>query len=341
MIEDPLSSKYHRVGLAEYRFLRHLDGNVTFSEAFARASLESGAGAMTEREAVAVLSWLVENRLADLGGDIPEDFLSKTRGGLIKAKLKNAFNMLFIKIPLGSPDRALDRTYPLVRFACGWLFFAFWAVLGLVGITQVALNWNRFVQGTEGVLAPNNWLWLMLVWVGLKAWHEAWHAFICKHHGGRVREGGLMLVLFAPMGYVDATSSLAFRSRWKRIHVAAAGVYGEAALAAIAAIVWAHTGPSVLNTVAMNVMIMASTVTLFFNLNPLMRFDGYFILIDLLQKPNLATRSNQLIQTVAKRWLLGKKELTPPVWSEGETWLQLTYGLAAMIWRLRAVRAWR
>ena len=334
VIEDPLTSKFHRVGLAEYRFLRHLDGTVTFSEAFARASLESGAGAMTEHEAVALLSWLVENRLADLGGGIPADFLEKTRGGEIKGKLKNVFNLLFIKIPLGRPDAALDVVYPFVRFFCGWVFFAFWAVLGVIGIGQVAVNWDRFVRGTEGVLAPNNWLWLLLVWVILKAWHEAWHAFVCKHHGGSVREGGLMFVLFAPMGYVDATSSLAFRSRWKRIHVAAAGIYGEFALAAAAAVVWAHTGPGVTNTLAMNVMVMASTVTLLFNLNPLMRFDGYFILIDLLERPNLGTRANQLIATLAKKWLLGIKNLAAPVWGEFDTWLWLVYGLASLVWRV-------
>ncbi len=334
VIEDPLTSKFHRVGLAEYRFLRHLDGTVTFSEAFARASLESGAGAMTEHEAVALLSWLVENRLADLGGGIPADFLEKTRGGEIQGKLKNVFNLLFIKIPLGRPDEALDVVYPFVRFFLGWVFFAFWAVLGVIGVGQVAVNWDRFVRGTEGVLAPNNWLWLLLVWVILKVWHEAWHAFVCKHHGGSVREGGIMFVLFAPMGYVDATSSLAFRSRWKRIHVAAAGVYGEFALAAAAAVVWAHTGPGVANTIAMNVMVMASTVTLLFNLNPLMRFDGYFILIDLLERPNLGTRANQLVTTLAKKWLLGMKDFAAPVWSELDTWLWLVYGLASLVWRV-------
>lgn len=334
VIEDPLTSKFHRVGLAEYRFLRHLDGTVTFSEAFARASLESGAGAMTEPEAVALLSWLVENRLADLGGGIPADFLEKTRGGEITGKLKNIFNLLFIRIPLGRPDEGLNVVYPFVRFFCGWGFFVLWAVLGVIGVSQVAVNWDRFVRGTEGVLAPGNWLWLMLVWVVLKVWHEAWHAFVCKHHGGRVREAGMMFVLFAPMGYVDATSSLAFRSRWKRIHVAAAGVYGEFMLAAAAAIVWANTGPSITNTIAMNVMVMASTVTLLFNLNPLMRFDGYFILIDLIGRPNLGTRANQLVTTLAKKWLLGMKELAAPVWRDLDTWIWLAYGLASVVWRV-------
>lgn len=333
VIEDPLTSKFHRVGLAEYRFIRRLDGDATFAEAFARSSLESGADALTEREAVGVLSWLVEQRLADVGGEIPEETLRRSRDRKIGASLKNAFNLLFVKIPLGRPEAFLNRVYPFSGFLCGRLFFLVWLLFGIVGVGQVAVNWDRFVRGTEGVLAPHNWLWLLVVWTGLKVWHEFWHALVCKHHGGRVREAGVLLVLLTPLGYVDASSSLAFPSKWKRMHVAAAGIYGEFFLAAIAAIIWARTDPGVVNTIAMNTMVMASTVTLLFNLNPLMRFDGYFLLIDLIEKPNLYTRANRLVKALARRWLLGTKEAPTP-WREGDTWLCLAYGVSSLVWRV-------
>lgn len=336
VIEDPLSSKFHRVGLAEYRFIRQLDGSVTFAEAFARASLESGSDALNEREAIGVLSWLVENRLADLGGSVPEEALHASRERLIGAKLKNAFNFLFVKVPLGRPDQFLSAVYPLFRWLCGWGFFLVWLVIGVAGIGQVAVNWERFVRGTEGVLAPHNWLWLLVVWAGLKIWHEFWHGLICKHHGGTIREAGMLLVMLTPLGYVDATSSLAFPSKWTRMHVAAAGMYGELFLAAIAGIVWANTGPGLPNTLAMNVMVMASAVTVLFNLNPLMRFDGYFLFIDLLEKPNLSTRANRMVKALAKRWLLGTADPAPP-WGEWDTWISLAYGVASMIWRILVV----
>lgn len=338
MIEDPVASKFHRVGLAEYRFIRQLDGTAPFAEAFARAALDSGTEALTEREAVAVLSWLVENRLADLGGSIPEEQLREAQGRRLSARLHNAFNFLFVKVPLGSPDELLGRLYPYFKFACGRAFFALWLAVAIAGIGQVAVNWERFARGTEGVLAPHNWLWLLVVWVGLKVWHECWHGLVCKHHGGRVREAGVLLVLLTPLGYVDATSSLALPSKWRRMHVAAAGMYGEFFLAALAALFWAHTGPGLPNTLALNVMVMASVVTLLFNLNPLMRFDGYFLLIDLLEKPNLYTRAKRLIESLAKRWLLGMDE-PEPAWDEGDTWLNLLYGLAALVWRLLVIAA--
>ena len=88
------------------------------------------------------------------------------------------------------------------------------------------------------------------------------------------------------MGYVDATASLGLASKWRRIMVSCAGLYIEFFLAALAAIVWAHTGPGPLNTLAHNVVITGTVVTLFFNANPLMRFDGYFLLSDWLNEPN-------------------------------------------------------
>ncbi len=334
LIEDPLTSKFHRIGLAEYRFLSHLNGKVTFAEAFARASLESGPGALNEQQAIAVLSWLVENRLATLGGTTPDEVVAEAQDKQFFGKLRNAFNVLFIRVPLGRPDRFLTWIYPTFQWMCGWAFLLLWVGLVIHAITQVSLHWDRLVRGTEGILAPDNWLWLALVWVGLKLWHEIWHGLICKHYGGEIREAGVLLVLFTPLGYVDASSSWAFPSKWKRIHVAAAGMYGEFFLAAIAAWVWSQTEPGLVNTLALNTMVMASTITLFFNLNPLMRFDGYFILSDLLELPNLYTRSTQLIKLLAKHWLLGVRGLKQPDWHLRETWIYLFYGLASLLWRV-------
>src|SRR6202012_965193 len=108
--------------------------------------------------------------------------------------------------------------------------------------------------------------------------------------GAPVREAGVIFVVFMPMGFVDASASIALASRWRRIVVALAGLYVEFFFAAIAAIVWSHTGPGSLHTLAHDTLITGTVLTLFFNANPLMRFDGYFVLSDLLDIPNLATR---------------------------------------------------
>jgi putative peptide zinc metalloprotease protein len=334
MIEDPVTSKFHRLGLAEYRLITHFDGKTTFAEAFARASLQSGSEALSEREAVAVLHWLVENHLADFGQGLPEEVLAKKESGEIKARIKNWANVLFIRVPLGRPDEWLAKIAPRLSMFCGWPFFGLWCVVLLIGILQVGWNWGRFVRGTEGILGTDNWVWLGLVWVLLKLWHEFWHGLVCKHYGGVIREAGVLFILFTPMGYVDASSSWAFPSKWRRMHVAAAGMFGELFIAALAAMVWGMTGPGLANTLAMNTMIMASTVTLLFNLNPLMRFDGYFILSDWLEIPNLGPKATQLLKQLAKRWLLGVSQVAEIDWKDRQTFILLAYGLAAMLWRL-------
>lgn len=334
LIEDPTTSRFHRVGLPEYRLLRRFDGRTPFSEAFARAAAESGRDALREQQALSVLGWALENHLADLGGDTPPEVLDLQRRQQLGGKLRQVTNLLFIRVPLGSPDAILGRMLPWLGWMCRGPFFILWLLVMAGAAVQIAGNWERLLSGTEGVLARDNWLWLGLVWLGLKTWHEFWHGLVCKYYGGHVREAGVLLVLFMPMGYVDATSSWAFPSKWLRMRVAAAGIYGELFVAAIAAIVWAQTGVGLVNTIAFNTMLMASTVTLLFNLNPLMRFDGYYLLADWLEMPNLGPKGRAMLARIAARFLLGWKGDTAFHAGSRQDWILLLYGFAAWLWQL-------
>jgi len=142
----------------------------------------------------------------------------------------------------------------------------------------------------QSVLAPDN---LVLLYVGLilaKAVHEFGHAMACRRFGGEVHVMGIMFMVFTPMPYVDVTSAWAFRSRWQRILVGGAGMLTELFLAALATFIWANTGAGTLHSLTYNMMFVASVSTVLFNANPLMRFDGYYILADLLDIPNLYTQ---------------------------------------------------
>ena len=202
------------------------------------------------------------------------------------------------------------------------------------GGASVALNWPRFAQGFEGILARDNWLWLLLVWAGLKIAHELSHGLFCKHFGAAVREIGVIFVLFIPMGYVDATASLGLASKWRRIMVSAAGIYVEFFLAALAAIYWARTAEGTAATLAHNVIVTGTIVTLLLNANPLMRFDGYYILGDLLGIPNLATRGRSWVRDVLARLLLGSRVPKPEPRRHAEDWIIAGYGAAASCWQL-------
>ena len=144
----------------------------------------------------------------------------------------------------------------------------------------------------------------------IKFIHEMGHAFSTRRFGGEVHEVGIMLLVFSPVPYVDVTSAWAQRSRARRMWVGAAGMYVELFIAAIMTVVWAQTGAGLVNSLAYNVMFVASVSTLIFNLNPLLRFDGYYILSDLMDAPNLHMRSRAQLTNWSEKWLFGVE--SPP-----------------------------
>jgi putative peptide zinc metalloprotease protein len=174
---------------------------------------------------------------------------------------------------------------------------------------------------------------LWLVYPLLKALHELGHAYAVKSGEGEVHEMGIMLLVLAPIPYVDATAAGAFRSKWSRALVGAAGILVELFVAGIAMFVWVLVEPGLLRAIAFNVLLVAGASTLLFNGNPLLRYDGYYVLSDLIEIPNLGNRSNQYWQWLAKRYLFGLKSIERPPASVGERRWFVFYGAASFIYR--------
>lgn len=145
---------------------------------------------------------------------------------------------------------------------------------------------------------------------------------------------GVMLLIFAPMPYVDATSSWGFRGRGHRMLVGAAGVIAELGVAAVAALLWANTAPGVINAIAYNVIFVASVSSLLFNLNPLLRFDGYHMLVDFLDVPNLFQRSREQLRYLGERFLLALPNAKPAARTRTEAWLLPLYGVISIVYWL-------
>jgi putative peptide zinc metalloprotease protein len=167
----------------------------------------------------------------------------------------------------------------------------------------------------------------------LKVLHETAHGLACKRYGGTVGSAGITFLFFMPLAYVDVTSSWRCRSKWQRISTAAAGIYAELFVASIATIVWATSSPGIVQTMALNIALTAGVSTLVFNANPLVRFDGYFILSDLLEIPNLYSCSQQWMADFVQTHVLGRETATP-VWSQAKAWIIRVYAIAAMAWRV-------
>jgi len=329
-IEVGAKSLYYRIGYTEYVFLSLLDGRTSFCEALALTARTLGADALPQPQAMSLYTWAVENKVATFAeGDASKSTPDKPAATNPLQK----YNPLWIRIPLGRPDAMLQVLQPFL----GWLFSPVATVLGvllmLAAMFRLATDWDRFAAASENVFAKENWLWLLLAWIGLKSVHELGHGLVCRRYGGTVRETGIILAFFAPLAYVDVTSCWAFRSRWQRIHTAVAGMYVELLLASIAIFTWTQFRSEVTSHLLYNVIVMASVSTLLFNANPLMRFDGYYILADLLQVPNLYTESGLAVKRFMSRVLFGIRSSTPTV-GGGHGGILTVYGVAAFVWRI-------
>lgn len=332
VVEDPVNSKFHRIGVAEYTFISLLDGKTSVADAMRLAANASSDSALTEQQAATICKWLVDSRLAyteESAQPTPQADEDEPQTG----RTWQRFNPVSARIPLVCPERIFDR----VAVWFGWThapmaFVGWFAVVGYA-IYVAASQWDRFAAASQGILAPGNWLAGIMCYLALKCLHEISHGVSCRRYGGSIREAGVLLILLMPIPYVDATSSWRFTSKWQRLHVAAAGMYIELCVAAVAVVVWDCTQPGLINQACYNLAIAGSVLTLLFNANPLMRFDGYYILSDLVEIPNLYSSGQEYWKRWAKRWLLGIEE-AKPYWSKSRTWIIPLFGLAALFWRV-------
>ncbi len=333
VLRDSLASDFFRVTVPAYAFLTRMETRRTIDEVWNERIESDPEGALTQEEVVELLSQLQMSNLlqfdrATASASLFERY-RKRRGREIKAALLGFWSF---KIPLIDPDRLLDRALPAIRILFGPLGAMAYTVLILLGAKALIDHADQLFSQSAGVLAPGN---LALLYVGLilaKLVHEVGHAAACKRYGGEVHRMGLMFILLAPLPYMDATASWGFRSRAQRMMVGASGVVCELAVAAVAALVWANTAPGVLNALAYNVIFVASVSTVLFNLNPLMRFDGYHILVDALEVPNLYQRSREQLKYLGKRFVLGVRQAQPAARTSTEALLLPLFGLTSVVY---------
>jgi len=339
MVEDEVNSQFFRLGINEYKMAKLFDGQRTLRQVMKDATELLGADKVDGAEVSRLAGWLVQSGLAKVSdGSLSSAAAPKTTGQKLLNPLNQAaklgqWNPLFLKISLPNPQRILKYVAPLFTHFFSRYFFLVWCSVCVYGAYNVVMQWDRFWSSLQDVFARENWLYLMVVWIVLKIVHETGHAIACMRYGGTVTRCGLMFIVFSPIAWVDVTSAWSFRSRWRRIIVSAAGMYVEFFIAAVAAIIWARTDNAMVASICRNVVLSASLTTLLFNLNFLMRFDGYYILTDLLDIQNLYQSGQQYTQYARRRYLLGLQ--TPlPKFTGMKLSLVRLYGIGAMLWRV-------
>ncbi|MFM7070551.1 MAG: site-2 protease family protein [Planctomycetota bacterium] len=339
VIDDPLHGRYYRLGTAEYAFVSLLDGRTTLRDALAKLSSAAPGHQLSENEAAGLCRWLARQDLAQTAESSRSERLSARAEKDERRQWLARINPLSFRIPLlSNPDRAINAAQRLVGSVFSPAASGVWIGLVIVGCYRLQANWEQFASSLRGFLAPDNWLWIGVCWLLLKLLHELAHGIACQRYGGAVREAGVMFVMLAPLAYVDVTSSWRFPDRWQRIVVAAAGMYAEIAVAAIAAIVWSETESPWTKFLCANLVAMASLATIVFNANPLMKFDGYYILSDWLGIPNLYPNGEQYLKTWARRHLFGVS-VALPEWPQRQRRIIQCYAWASLAWRVATCAA--
>jgi putative peptide zinc metalloprotease protein len=336
ILRDESTGRHHRFNEAAYNLIKLINGQRTVNQIWEILQQELGDDAPTQDEVINLLGQLhyADHMLADLSSDVAEliDRRRKQRNKLFFSKFGNP---LAIRIPLFDPDRLLTRWMPVV----GPLFTRTAALIGviimLLALLEMTRHWSMLSKhALEYALSPYNLLIICLVYPVIKGMHELGHGFAVKKWGGEVHEMGIMLLVLMPVPYVDASAASAFRSKQQRMLVGAAGIIVELLLASAALLLWLNIQEGIISDILFNIMLIGGISTLLFNGNPLLRFDGYYILADAIEIPALGNRANRYYIYLLQRYVYGVREAWSPVTAHGEsTWFVL-YAPAAFCYRI-------
>ncbi len=300
VIKDPISGDFYHYGDREYEVLSLADGH-SVADTMLRCRDQPALASLSQAQLSHFLNDAIQKRLIQLPG---VSAASTSRPGRRWWQ-----HPLAMRLPGISPTWILDRLLPLVAplistpALIGSVLLMVMALLTIM--TRLTTLMNDIAESALRIATPQGCLLVMGVIASAKILHELSHALTCRRLGGHVREMGVMLLVGIPCLYCDVSDAWLFDRRWKRIAVSAAGMWAELTLAAIATLLWAWTANGPIQDVCVTLMVVCSVSTLLFNGNPLLRYDGYYMLSDWVGIPNLASQSTSLLRSLAQRFLWG------------------------------------
>jgi putative peptide zinc metalloprotease protein len=336
LLQDPASSRVHRFTPAARFLIALMNGHRRVAELWELANKHLGDDAPTQDEVIELLGQLHGADLlqSDVNPDVAELFARHKRQK--RARYRRSFgNPMAIRIPLWDPDKLLNRFEPLLKKIWGSWGAIVWLIVVVPAFLLVPPHWPELTNNfTDRVLAVESLISLYLVFPVLKVLHELGHATAIKARGGEVHDMGIIILVLLPIPYVEASAATVLPSKYQRALVGVAGMAVELFVAAIAFYVWMVIEPGTVRAVLFHIMLIASISTIVFNGNPLLRYDAYYILADLIEIPNLATRSTRYWGYVFERYFFGVAEAEAPSSSRGEKAWFLFYGVASALYRV-------
>jgi putative peptide zinc metalloprotease protein len=338
VVKDPVCLRYYRFNQQEYFVFKLFDGEHTleqirdsFEDQFKPQRLE-----YQDLEAFArqlVTAGLVQHEQQGAGKHLFERRAKQRRLKQFSA----VTNILYLKIPVFDPDRVLRWMFKYLWWIFTTTFLLCSVGLMIAAITHVALHFDTFYSKLPAYQEFFSWNSVLYMWISLgvvKIIHEFGHGLSCKAFGGESHEMGVLLMCLSPALYCNVTDAWTLADKWKRIIISFAGIFVELVIAALATFVWWYTPQyPVVNNIALCVMVLCSVSTVVFNANPLMRFDGYYILADWLEIPNLREKSNRYLNNLFLSKALGIEVPPEPYMAPWRKWLFVIYAIASWIYR--------
>ena len=335
VLVEPGAGRQLRLNPAAFAFAGRCDGHATVEELWQQLLESERDDAPTQDDILRLLAQLFRAGMVqfDAAPYLSLLFSRRTEEG---ARKRRAFvNPLVLRMKLFDPTRLLDRLAPLATLLGRPSLFALWvAAVGLAGLVA-AVNFPQLKADSLRLLAtPSSYALAWICYPVAKFLHEVGHGMAVRRFGGAVHDMGISLLFLTPAPYVDASAANGFASARQRAVVSAAGIMVELALAALAVFAWAVLSPGLVRDTALVVLLICSVSTLLFNANPLLRLDGYHLLCDALQLPNLALRSQAWWSAQWRRLIGSESALPRGALASGERkWLAF-YAPASLLYRL-------
>ena len=342
-IKDPLTLRYFQLRDEEYFILSTLDGRQSVDQICRQFDKEFAPNRLGDRQLQSYLATLHSQGLvvADAWGQA--NTLLHRKRALQRGKLMNGLaGILAVRFRGVDPERFLLWLYPKVS----WLFsrwtFAASSILMLSALLLLIVQYEAMLTRLPGFYAffnLRNLVWIVVATGLAKVLHELGHALTCKHFGGECHEMGVMLLVFTPCLYCNVSDAWLMKNKRHRLAISAAGIYVELVLAAICTFLWWFSEPGLLNTICLNTMFVCSASTLLFNGNPLLRYDGYYVLADLVEIPNLRQRGTELLSSSMASLCLGTNPAKQRMLPDRRRVFLMAYTVASITYRAFVVVA--
>ena len=337
IVKDPIGLKYYRFQDEEYFILESLDGTKSLETIKEEFEAKFPPQKITLEEIQNFVGQLHQCSLIVVGvPDQGHELLKRRKKRRRKEILAACSNILAIRFKGVDPDRFFNKLLPYVRWcfhpvtlACCLLLMASAALLIGIEFDHFRSKLPEFNQ----FFGPGNLILLSVVLFFTKVLHEFGHGLSCKVLGGECHELGVMILVLTPCLYCNVSDSWMLPSKWKRAGIGIAGVFVECTLASIATFVWWFTKENTLHYLCLNIMFISSISTIVFNINPLLRYDGYYILADLLEIPNLRQKAPKIMSQKAQEWFLGMETQEDPFLPKRNQALFALYTVAAVCYR--------